>query len=152
MERQGRVHTSTVTVAVLDADAATLIAPACRPEDLRERFTRGRGPGGQHKNKTDSCVVLTHLPSGITVTVDGRDQHANRRAARAELERRLAVREATTQRTQLRELRRGQIGSGERGDKVRTYREQDGRVTDHRTGRQAALGAVLRGDLSGLYD
>jgi peptide chain release factor 1 len=96
--------------------------------------------------------VLTHLPSGITVTVDGRDQHANRRAARAELERRLAVREATTQRTQLRELRRGQIGSGERGDKVRTYREQDGRVIDHRTGRQAALGAVLRGDLSGLHD
>lgn len=143
------MHTSTVTVVVLDelpnADCAL------RASELRERFTRGRGPGGQHKNKTDSCVVLTHVPSGITVTVDGRDQHANRRAARAELEQRVRARARAAQQAQLRDARRAQAGSGERGDKIRTYREQDGRVTDHRSGRHAPLSAVLRGELAALW-
>jgi len=144
------VHTSTVTVAVLDAFVPSTVAIA--PRELRERFTRGQGPGGQHKNKTDSCVVLTHLPSGMTVTVDGRDQHQNRREARLELERRLRSSTERTAQVERNGVRHSQVGSGQRGDKVRTYRVRDDRVTDHRTGRSLSLAVVLRGELHALWD
>lgn len=118
--------------------------------EVQMRFTRDTGPGGQHRNKTDSCVVLTHKATGVSVKVDGRDQHANRRQAFHALEARLReMRDSQAQAA--RNLQRTkQAGSGERGDKVRTYRTQDDRVTDHRSGRTFSLTQVLRGNLQEL--
>lgn len=120
---------------------------ALEREDVEMRFTRDRGPGGQHKNKTDSCVVLTHRETGLTVKIDGRNQHQNRRVAYQVLEERLHGERARAMRESRNALRAEQVGSGERGDKVRTYREQDDRVTDHRSGRTARLSDVLKGRL-----
>lgn len=144
-ERKGRVHTSTVTVAVMDQ--ATYTPQALSREDVDMRFTRDTGPGGQHRNKTDSCVVLTHKKTGVTVKVDGRNQHQNRRVAFTALQERLAQEERHRHEQCRNQERAQQVGSGERGDKVRTYREQDDRVTDHRSGKSARLSDVLKGRL-----
>jgi peptide chain release factor 1 len=133
-----------VTVAVLDPEDRRR-----RPLDLREvdiTKTLGTGPGGQHRNKTESCVIATHRPSGLTVRVDMRSQHQSLAMALAILGARLeaaADEEATAQRNA---ARRSQVGAGMRGDKVRTYREQDERITDHRDGRTFPLSRWLRGD------
>lgn len=143
-ERNGRVHTSTVTVAVLQvgkqADAVEV-----RWSDVDMRFTKASGPGGQHRNKRDSCVVLTHRPTGITAMADGRDQHANRREAWSVLQERVRGAERDRAAGALAVARRSMVGSGQRGDKVRTYRCQDDRVTDHRSQRSARLADVLNG-------
>ncbi len=141
-EKRGRVHTSTVTVAVLaEPTAAEIEIPDA---DLEITTTRGSGPGGQHRNKTETCVVIRHRPTGITVTE--RSQSRNREIGMAllrarvwELERRRADRERDAR-------RRAQVGSGMRGDKRRTIRFQDGRVTDHPTGRRWLLREYLRGE------
>lgn len=148
-ERRGRVHTSTVTVAVLkplDAARWTL-----RDEDIDMQFTRDTGPGGQHRNKTESCVVLTHRPTGIQAKSAQRCQHANRRQARAVLEARVAEHFQQLRDQRERSCRRQQVGSGQRGDKVRTYCAQHGVVTDHRSQRKAPLRAVVAGRLEELY-
>ena len=147
-ERRSRVHTSTVTVAALEP--ADTPAISLQRDDVDMRFTRDTGPGGQHRNKTDSCVVLTHKATGLSVKVDGRDQHANRREAFHTLEVRLAQLQAAQAHLARNAQRTRQVGSGERGDKVRTYRTQDDRVTDHRTDRVARLTKVLQGELQGL--
>lgn len=116
-------------------------------EDVEMRFTRDTGPGGQHRNKTDSCVVLTHRDTGVSVKVDGRSQHQNRRQAFEVLQARLQVEQTRGERHSRNALRSEQVGSGERGDKIRTYREQDDRVSDHRTGRSARLADVMKGRL-----
>lgn len=142
-EKRGRYQTSTVTVAVLaprDDDEFIL--------DLNEvdiKTMRGSGKGGQHKNKTDSCVVVTHLPTGLTARVDGRCQHQNRAKALETLEGRLRDLEREQSASRREALRRSQVGSGMRGDKVRTYRTQDDTVTDHRSGRRWSLKRWLRG-------
>lgn len=115
--------------------------------DVDMRFTRDTGPGGQHRNKTDSCVVLTHRESGVSVKIDGRNQHQNRRVAFEVLGERLQQESERTQRQARNDLRAQQVGSGERGDKIRTYREQDDRVTDHRSGKSARLGDLMKGRL-----
>lgn len=139
------MHTSTVTVAVMSAEQAARIAVTRVDVDMR--FTRDTGPGGQHRNKTDSCVVLTHRETGVSVKIDGRNQHQNRRVAFDVLNERLQQETERAQR-QLRNVERAQqVGSGERGDKIRTYREQDDRVTDHRSGKSARLGDVMKGRL-----
>ncbi len=148
-DRKQRVHSSTVTVSVYAPREVR--AFKLDPGDIDMRFTRDRGPGGQHKNKTESCVVLTHRPSGTTVKVDGRDQHANRRQALQELERRVASAQREADRQGLAELVAAQVGSGQRGDKVRTYRVQDGRATDHRTGATADLRHLRSGHLDALW-
>lgn len=145
-ERKGRVHTSTVTVAVLSTDAQ------CGPSevewsDVDMRFTKATGAGGQHRNKRDSCVVLTHRPTGIVAICDGRDQHANRRQAWSVLQARVVAHRQQEVTLAVNERRREMVGSGQRGDKVRTYRCQDDKVTDHRSGRSARLSAVLAGQL-----
>lgn len=144
-ERRGRVHTSTVTVAVMNADEAARVA--ITRDDVDMRFTRDTGPGGQHRNKTDSCVVLTHRETGVSVKIDGRSQHQNRRVAFDVLTDRLQQETERTQRQARNAERAQQVGSGERGDKIRTYREQDDRVTDHRSGKSARLADVMKGRL-----
>lgn len=143
-EKRGRVHTSTVTVAVLpEPTERELALPA---KGLRIVAVRGSGPGGQHRNKTATCVVVTHLATGLSVRCEEtKSQHRNRELAVALLRSRLwdAQHEKTVAVTARR--RREQVGSGMRGDKRRTVREQDGRVTDQ-DGRTWRLRDYLRGD------
>lgn len=147
-ERRGRVHTSTVTVAVFE------IVPEERwllkESDIETFTTKDTGPGGQHRNKTESCVVMRHRPTGIEAKASAKSQIQNRKTARAMLEARVrAVMDARTNKDRA-EDRRRQVGSGMRADKIRTYRLQDDLVTDHRTGLKARLSKVRAGDLEAL--
>lgn len=148
-EKRGRVHTSTVTVAVLDEPQEHEVH--INPADLDESFTRGSGAGGQHRNKTDTAVVLLHRPSGIQVRVDGgRSQWLNRQAALGVLRARLKAAgqdAATSKRNSKRKL---QVGSGMRGDKIRTVAVQRDQVTDHQTGKTTSAKKYLRGHLKPL--
>jgi peptide chain release factor 1 len=133
-ERRGRVHTSTITVAVLPEPAALEIQLDER--DLEETMMRGSGAGGQHRNKTDSAVRLLHRPTGLVVRCEAeRDQSQNRRVARAVLRARLWELEQARATGARDAARRVQIGSGMRGDKRRTVRTQDDQVVDTITGR-----------------
>lgn len=149
------MHTSTVTVAVRAATEGG--APSASPldfgpEDLRITFCRGSGRGGQHRNKTDTACQILHKPTGLLVRCeDERSQHANKAKALAELQRRLAEQASTEQATAANEDRRTQIGGGARGDKRRTYRLQDGIVSDDVSGKKAPLKRVLRGELELLW-
>jgi len=143
-EKRGRVHTSTVTVAVLPEPRALDVRE--NPRDVDESFVRGSGPGGQHRNKTSTAVQLVHRPSGIRVHVDGgRSQDANRQLAAELLRARLAAEAAGKATATRNDRRRRQIGAGMRGEKVRTIAEQRGRVMDHRTGKRTTLRRYLRG-------
>jgi peptide chain release factor 1 len=134
-ERRGRVHTSTVTVAVLDEPKPHELV--VRESDLEEETMRGSGAGGQHRNKTDSAVRLTHKPTGIVVRCESeRDQHRNRETARAVLRARLLEAQTNAANGARADDRKRQVGSGMRGDKRRTIRTQDDTVNDHVTGRQ----------------
>jgi peptide chain release factor 1 len=144
-ERRGRVHTSTITVAVLREPEARELA--LRESDLDWKTTTGSGPGGQHRNKSETAVVLTHLPTGLSVRWEnGRSQHQNRERALGLLRARLLHREEEARHSAQNLSRREQLGSGMRGDKRRTIRTQEGVVTDHPTGRRWALRDYLRGD------
>ncbi len=144
-EKRGRVHSSTVTVAVLAE--ATEAAVEVRPGDLDWTTCRSTGAGGQHLQKTDSAVQVTHRPSGLQVRCEsGRSQHANRVAALAILRARLAALAQGRAVAERARDRRAQIGSGMRGDKRRTVRVQDGAVVDHETGRSWRYRDYVRGD------
>lgn len=144
-ERRDRVHTSTVTVAVLivPAESEWRLPDA----EIEVTTTKDGGPGGQHRNKTESAVVMKHLPTGITAKSAMKSQHQNRRLAREMLEARVAARRQEEAAKGVAVVRREQVGSGMRGDKIRTYREQDGIVVDHRSGRKAPLRLVRAGHL-----
>jgi len=144
-EKRGRVHTSTITVAVLDPD--TIIGQALDLRDVEVVTARGSGPGGQNRNKTESCVVATHKPTGLQVRIDNeRSQHQNKAMAYKVLAARLYEIERERAFAQRRQDRLQQVGSGQRGDKVRTYRTQDDQVTDHRSGVKVSLRKWYSGD------
>ena len=122
-----------------------------RDDDIDISTKKGSGPGGQHVNKTESVVVMRHLPTGIEAHASDKSQHDNRRNARAVLEARVAAYYSEKQASSVNQQRSQQIGSGMRGDKIRTYRERDDQVTDHRSEKKCRLGPVLNGDFSKLF-
>jgi len=152
-ESQGRIHTSACTVAILP-EAEDVEAIDINPADLRVDTFRASGAGGQHVNKTDSAIRITHLPSGIVVECqDERSQHKNRARAMSLLQARLLEQEQTRQESEIAESRRLQVGSGDRSQRVRTYNFPQGRVTDHRINLTLyKLDDILAGDLDMLID
>lgn len=143
-ERRGRVHTSTVTVAVLELSSGSGVV--LREQDLVWETMRGSGAGGQHRNTTDSAVRVRHLPTGVEAyCCSNRSQHQNRAAAREVLVARISKIMNDNESCRSRATRKGQIGSGQRGDKIRTYRVRDGVVIDHLTNRKLRLADVLAG-------
>ena len=147
-ETQGRTHTSACTVAVLaeadEAEEATL-----NPADLRIDTFRASGAGGQHVNKTDSAIRITHLPTGIVAECqDDRSQHRNKAKAMAVLLARLREKDRSARAAAEAAARKSLVGTGDRSDRIRTYNYAQGRVTDHRIGFTLyKLQAVLDGDL-----
>lgn len=115
--------------------------------ELNIETTRGSGAGGQHKNVTDSCVIITHIPTGIKVVRDSRNQHKNKEEALAEISKRVNCFYKTGYVEEVVEERNSQIGNGERSDKKRTYRDKDDKVIDHETGKSASLKQFMRGKL-----
>lgn len=143
-EKRGRVHSSTVTVAILPEPTATEVV--LREADLEWATCRGSGAGGQKRNKTESTVLLVHRPTGIRVRCETeRSQHQNRGGALAVLRARLWEAEQLRRDGGRSAERRQQVGTGMRGDKRRTVRCQDGTVTDHRTGSEWLLRDYERG-------
>jgi peptide chain release factor 1 len=151
-ETQGRIHTSAATVSVLPK--AEEVDVQIKDEDLRIDVYRAGGHGGQGVNTTDSAVRLTHLPTGLVVTCqDERSQLKNKARAMEVLRSRLFDMELRKQHEEVGSLRRGQVGSGERGSKIRTYNFRENRVTDHRIGLTLyTLDRVLEGQLDPLID
>jgi peptide chain release factor 1 len=152
-ESQGRIHTSACTVAILP-EAEDVEAIDLNPADLRVDTFRASGAGGQHVNKTDSAIRITHLPSGIVVECqDERSQHKNRARALSLLQARLLELEQARQESEIAESRRLQVGSGDRSQRIRTYNFPQGRVTDHRINLTLyKLDDFLAGDLDLLID
>jgi peptide chain release factor 1 len=152
-EAQGRIHTSACTVAVLP-EADEIDAVDIAPAEVRVDTYRASGAGGQHVNKTDSAIRLTHLPSGIVVECqDERSQHKNRARAFALLQAKLLARERERQAAEQASTRKSLVGSGDRSDRIRTYNFPQGRVTDHRINLTLyRLEDVLDGALDPLVD
>jgi peptide chain release factor 1 len=152
-EAQGRIHTSACTVAILP-ELEEVEAVDLNPADLRIDTYRSSGAGGQHVNKTDSAIRITHLPSGIVVECqDERSQHKNRARAMSLLQARLLASAQEKQASAQARTRKLQIGSGDRSERIRTYNFPQGRVTDHRINLTLyRLADVMEGDLSELLD
>jgi peptide chain release factor 1 len=150
-ETQGRIHTSACTVAVMP-EADELAAVAINPADLRIDTFRASGAGGQHVNKTDSAVRITHLPSGIVVECqDDRSQHKNKAQALSLLAARLTDAQLRERQAKEAATRKSLVGSGDRSDRIRTYNFPQGRVTDHRINLTLyKIDSIMDGDLDDL--
>ncbi len=147
-ESQGRVHTSTITVAVIPE--AEDVEVKVNPNDVRIETMRASGAGGQHVNKTDSAVRLTHIPSSIVVYCqEGRSQHANRDTAFKILYSRLKAQEDERVIKEASDARLAQIGTGDRSERIRTYNFPQSRVTDHRIGLTTHnINGIMNGELN----
>ena len=151
-ESQGRVHTSTVTVAVLPE--AGEVDFAINPSDLKIDTFRSSGAGGQHINKTESAIRITHLPTGTVVECqDERSQHKNKDKAMRVLRTRLYEAELEKQNAAIAADRKSQVGTGDRAERIRTYNFPENRVSDHRIKLTLyKLGQFLDGDLDDVLD
>lgn len=151
-EAKGRVHTSTITVAVLPQQEEVEIA--INPADLRIDTYRASGAGGQHVNRTESAVRITHIPTGVVVACqEGKSQFVNRDTAMRMLRTKLWERAQQAQDAALSSLRRSQVGTGERSEKIRTYNYPQNRVTDHRINFTTNnLAGFMKGDLEPIIE
>jgi peptide chain release factor 1 len=151
-EAQGRVHTSTCTVAVLPE--VEEVSVDINPADLRIDTFRASGAGGQHVQKTDSAIRITHIPTGTVVECqDERSQHKNRARALSLLKARILAAEREKQHKQQAETRRSLVGTGDRSERIRTYNYPQGRLTDHRINLTLyQLTYILEGDLAPVVD
>ncbi|MCX7145137.1 MAG: peptide chain release factor 1, partial [Sulfuritalea sp.] len=150
-ETQGRIHTSACTVAVMP-EADELVDIDIKPTDLRIDTFRASGAGGQHINKTDSAVRITHLPTGIVVECqDDRSQHRNKAQALSVLAARINDARQREQQQKIASQRKSLIGSGDRSERIRTYNFPQGRITDHRINLTLyKIDAIMDGDLDEL--
>ncbi|TSA40413.1 MAG: peptide chain release factor 1, partial [Betaproteobacteria bacterium] len=150
-ETQGRIHTSACTVAVMP-EADEIVDVVLSPADLRIDTYRASGAGGQHINKTDSAIRITHLPTGIVVECqEDRSQHKNKARALSVLAARIKDQQLRDQQQKTAATRKSLIGSGDRSERIRTYNFPQGRVTDHRINLTLyKIGAIMDGDLSEL--
>ncbi|HEU4708267.1 MAG TPA: peptide chain release factor 1 [Methylophilaceae bacterium] len=150
-ETQGRIHTSACTVAVMP-EADEISDVELNPADLRIDTFRASGAGGQHINKTDSAVRITHLPTGIVAECqDGRSQHANKASAMRVLAARIKDIQVREQQAKEAATRKSLVGSGDRSERIRTYNFPQGRVTDHRINLTLyKIDAIMQGDLDEL--
>lgn len=151
-ENQGRIHTSTATVAVLPE--AREVEVEINPEDLRIDVFRSGGAGGQHVNKTESAIRITHLPTGITAECqDERSQHKNKDKAMKILRSRILEAERAKARDEIADERKALVGTGDRSERIRTYNYPQGRVSDHRINLTLyKIEATLNGDLDEIID
>ena len=151
-ESQGRIHTSTVTVAVLPE--AQDVDIEINPTDLQIDTFRSSGAGGQHINKTESAIRITHIPTGTVVECqDERSQHKNKDKAMKILRSRILEAEREKQNSEIAGERKAQVGTGDRSERIRTYNYPQGRVSDHRIGLTLyRLEAILNGDLDEIID
>ena len=151
-ESSGRIHTSTVTVAVLpEVDEVEV---EINPDDLQIDTYRSSGAGGQHVNKTESAIRITHIPTGIVVACqDERSQHKNREAAMKMLRSRLYEKMERERSESIAADRKSQVGTGDRSERIRTYNFPQGRMTDHRIGLTLyKLEQIMNGDLDEVID
>ena len=149
-ERKGRVHTSTVTVAVIDANESQR-AVAIPSIDLKVEWYSGTGAGGQHRNKHQNSCRITHIPTGLVSTAQTRSRQNSYNEALSELTRLVNEKICQQNTNRIASTRKEQVGSGMRGDKIRTYRFQDDRVQDHITGKIASTKKVLQGNFDILW-
>ena len=152
-ETQGRIHTSACTVAVLP-EADEIIDVDINPADIRIDTYRASGAGGQHINKTDSAVRITHLPSGIVVECqDDRSQHRNKAQAMSVLAAKIKAGQIQERESKIASERKSLIGSGDRSERIRTYNFPQGRITDHRINLTLyKIDLIMDGDLNGLIE
>jgi peptide chain release factor 1 len=151
-ERQGRIHTSTASVAVLPVVEAKQVD--VKDNDLEVTFSRAGGPGGQNVNKVETAVRITHKPTGIVVSCrTERFQHANREKAMEVLRAKLFDAQKEQRVGSVSELRKSQIGTGERSEKVRTYNFPEDRITDHRIGKKFHnIEGILEGNMDKIVE
>lgn len=140
-ETKNRRHTSYLSVAVLPINS--VVQSKIPQSEISVTTQRGHGPGGQHQNKTDSAVRMVHIPTGIQVFVNGRDQHVNRREALKVLTARVHDSILQKQNGRYLRLRKHQLAASGRGQKIRTYNYMNDRAADHRTGKKASLKRVI---------
>ena len=152
-ESSGRIHTSTVTVAVLP-EAEDVVDVQIGANDLRIDTYRASGAGGQHINKTDSAIRITHLPTGLVVQCqDEKSQFKNKEQAMRMLRAKLLEQAIESQRSETAQNRKSQVGTGDRSERIRTYNFPQGRMTDHRIGLTLhKLDFIMNGDLTELID
>ncbi|MDC6484462.1 peptide chain release factor 1 [Methylophilaceae bacterium] len=152
-ETQGRIHTSACTVAILP-EADEIIDVDVNPADIRIDTYRASGAGGQHINKTDSAVRITHLPSGIVVECqDDRSQHRNKAQAMSVLAAKIKANQIQEQESKIASERKSLIGSGDRSERIRTYNFPQGRITDHRINLTLyKIDLIMDGDLNALIE
>ena len=149
-ERKGRVHTSTVTVAVIDRDAE-IGSATISENDLKVEWYSGTGAGGQYRNKHQNSCRITHIPTGIIAKAECRSRQNSRDEALAQIQQRVDLLYKTQYNNTVAVDRRQQVGSGMRGDKIRTYRFQDDVVQDHKTGIKANCTQIMKGNIDHLW-
>lgn len=148
-ERRGRVHSSTVTIAIIDPKEIANVE--FNERDFRIEWFSGSGAGGQHRNKTQNCCRLIHIPTGLMATAQCRSRENSFNDAKTALLDRIRKMQSTKIYAEESSLRKQQVGSGQRGDKMRTYRFQDDAVKDHHTGNSASCVKVLAGNFDLLW-